>query len=201
MHLELSAADADFLAEIRRFIDRHWPPELRRPRPLASFAEPPPDAAERAWFAALVERGWSVPHWPTDHGGTGWSAARRYLWARETAVAETPALDPCGVRLVGPLVCALGTADQQRQWLPPIRQAQVRCCLGWAEAGAGSDLGAVATRAESTGAGYRLCGSKSWVTGARHAHWMLCLARTGDAPDEQALFLFALDLPGVRVLP
>jgi alkylation response protein AidB-like acyl-CoA dehydrogenase len=39
------------------------------------------------------------------------------------------------------------------------------------------------------------------VAGARHADAMLCLARTGDAPDQQALFLFALDLPGVAVMP
>jgi len=148
-----------------------------------------------------VERGWSVPHWPTQHGGTGWSAAQRYLWARETALAEAPALDPCGVRVVGPLVCALGTAVQQRQWLPPIRAARVRCCLGWSEAGAGSDLQGVATRAEPDGAGYRLHGAKRWVAGARHADWMLCLARTGELPDQQALFLFALNLPGVTVLP
>lgn len=201
MHLDLSAADTAFLAEVRRFIDEYWPPTVRQPRPLSDAHASPPDAAAQAWFAALVERGWSVPHWPAEHGGTGWPAVRRHLWARETALAETPPLDPCGVHLVGPLVCALGTAAQQRQWLPPIRQAQVRCCLGWAEPDAGSDLNGVATRAEPEAGGYRLHGVKSWVAGAPHATWMLCLARTGAGRDDLALFLFAMDLPGVRVQP
>jgi alkylation response protein AidB-like acyl-CoA dehydrogenase len=202
MHLDLSDADAEFLADVRAFITRHWPPSVRRPRPVTA-PDGVPGPAENAWFRALAARGWAVPHWPPEHGGTCWPAARRYLWARETALAEAPDLDPCGVQLVGPLICALGSIQQQRRWLPGIREARARWCLAWSEPEAGSDLSRVATRAEPSAAGYRLTGMKSWVAGARHAGAMLCLARTGGAPEPAGLSLFLLDvsLPGVRVEP
>ncbi|MFU8817816.1 MAG: acyl-CoA dehydrogenase family protein [Pseudomonadales bacterium] len=205
MHLHLSSAEVDFLADVRAFIDRHWPPAARRPRALSGGSESPGSPADTAWFAALAARGWSVPDWPREHGGTGWSVAQRYLWARETALAEAPRLDPCGVDLVGPLLCALGSDWHRQVVLPTIREARARCCFAAAEPEAGSDLCRIATRAVPTATGYRLDGVKCWVAGAARARWMLCLARTSDEPEdpEQGLSLFLVDmtLPGLRLTP
>lgn len=203
MDLHLDSDDVGFLDDVRAAIRLHWPPAVRRPRALLAGHEEVESAAAQAWFAALVARGWSVPHWPREHGGTGWSAARRYLWARETALAEVPELDPCGVDLVGPLLWTLGSAAQQRHLLAAIREARVRCCCGWAEPDAGSDLSRVATRAVRVGGHYRLDGTKLWVAGAARAEWMLCLARTSEEPGDPerglSLFLVDMSLPGLQL--
>jgi alkylation response protein AidB-like acyl-CoA dehydrogenase len=203
MHFQPSPADVEFLAAVRDFLERHWPPAVRQARALLPAPGRAPAPAESAWFDALAARGWSVPHWPRQHGGTGWPASRRYLWARELAGADAPELDHDSVHRVGPLICALGTAQQHRQWLPAIREARARCCLAWAEPEAGSDLSAVVTRAARSAGGYRIDGIKTWVAGAQHAHGLLCLARTSDRPGRSGLSLFLLETsaPGVRVTP
>ncbi|MFW6093632.1 MAG: acyl-CoA dehydrogenase family protein [Pseudomonadota bacterium] len=187
MELERSAEDRAFEHAVRAFIDRHWGhgPEAARataPRPSA--------VAERAWFDALVAQGWSVPHWPVAHGGTGWRAAERYLWERETARAQTPRLDPAGADVVGPLLCALGTPEQQRAHLPRIREARVRWCLAL-----DADTDVVRT------ADHRLRGELPAVPGAGGADWMLCRVRLPEAADRQCLYLVALEAPGVRRTP
>jgi alkylation response protein AidB-like acyl-CoA dehydrogenase len=203
MHLQPSPADVEFLAAIRNFLERYWPPAVRQPRPLLATPAHTPSLAEAVWFDALAAKGWSVPHWPPEHGGTGWPPSRRYLWARELAAADAPELDPVSAQRVGPLICALGTAQQHRQWLPAIREARARCCLGWAEPEAGSDPAGVATRAESSAGGYRINGIKTWVAGAQYAHGLLCLARTSDRSGHSGLSLFLVETSasGVDVAP
>ena len=110
MKLALSAEDQAFLEEIRAFIDRHWLRSVRAlPDPERLARGPGP--ARRAWLDALVARGWSVPRWPVEHGGTGWTPLQLYLWERETALAEAPLPDGFAVSLLGPLLCAAGRAE------------------------------------------------------------------------------------------
>ena len=60
----------------------------RRVRVRRDLRRTPP---VRQWFDALVARGWSVPSWPVEFGGTGWTPTQHYIWDRETARAELPA--------------------------------------------------------------------------------------------------------------
>ncbi len=205
MNLALSDEDQAFLQQIRAFIDRNWPPSARNPRGSASERPEQTGPEEIAWFHALVARGWSVPGWPVAQGGTGWTPVQRYLWDRETAYAETPRMDVFGVNLLGPLLCARGSAEQQDRFLPPIREARVRWCQGFSEPGAGSDLTSLVTRAARRGDSYLVNGCKTWVSDAHRADWMFCLVRTaaGSAPPQEGISLLLIDMTtsGIEVTP
>jgi alkylation response protein AidB-like acyl-CoA dehydrogenase len=202
----LTPDERRFLAEVRAFLRAHWPPEVRATQFHADRVRPGVHPAVRAWFDALAASGWSVPHWPVAHGGTGWSEAKLYLWSRELALAGAPAPDHAATQWAGPALCAWGDAAQQARFLPGIRAARERWCLGIVGPDPGEDPEDTGIRAHRTPAGgYRVEGRKAWVAGAAEARFMLTLARTGAADAEPAgefsLLVVDLAAPGVTVEP
>ncbi len=201
MRLSVSAADEAFLTEVRAFVERHWPAQARVPRDLGgSPRRGRGEPWRRAWFQALAARGWSVPHWPPEHGGPGWTPAQRLLFERETARAEAPPMDPASTRVVGPLLMALGTPRQQNLQLPSIREARQCWCLALDEE---HEVALEARPARAPGkppGGFVLTGTLPAVAGAADADWLLCRAaepgRTGGS-----LFMVDLQRSGVAVEP
>jgi glutaryl-CoA dehydrogenase len=59
---------------------------------------------------------------------------------------------------------AYGTVEQKDRFLPGLGAGELVGCFGLTEPGAGSDPGSMKTRARSTEGGYRLSGSKTWIT-------------------------------------
>jgi (2S)-methylsuccinyl-CoA dehydrogenase len=76
------------------------------------------------------------------------------------------------------LIAANGTAPQRAHWLPRIASGEVLATAVFTEPNAGSDLGALTTRAVKQGGEYRVTGSKTWITHAARADLMIILART-----------------------
>ena len=76
----------------------------------------------------MDHRGWSVPHWPLEHGGRDWSIEERYLLDRTLAQAGVPGLDPFLVDLMGPLIIEAGSALMQAEYLPHIRTGRASWC-------------------------------------------------------------------------
>ena len=80
-------------------------------------------------------------------------------------------------------VAAYGTAQQRHQWLPGMLAGTTLGAYCLSEPHAGSDAAALRTRAEPTGEGYRLTGTKAWITHGGVADVYNVLARTGgDGP-------------------
>ncbi len=203
MDLKLRDADLEFQSEVRAFVDRHWPAHVRSDEYV--FDAPAAMPAVRQWFDALVARGWSVPSWPVEFGGTGWTPTQHYIWDRETARANCPQMSPFGARMLAPVLYTWGTKEQQAQHLGPIREARVQWCQGYSEPGAGSDLAALQTRAVRDGDYYIVNGSKTWTSGAHRADWMFCLVRTDAraAKKQQGISFVLIDMktPGIEVHP
>ena len=209
MDLRLRDVDLSFQGEARAFIDEHWPQRVRDDADAAvefsgeTTAEQRP--AVRKWFDALVARGWSVPTWPVEFGGTAWTPTQHYIWDRETARAGCPQLSPFGARMLAPVLYTWGTPEQQAQHLPPIREARVQWCQGYSEPGAGSDLAALRTRAIRDGEHYVVDGAKTWTSGAHRADWMFCLVRTDPhtTKKQQGISFLLIDMktPGIEVHP
>jgi len=63
-------------------------------------------------------------------------------------------------------ILAFGTEDQKRRFVPPLASGEVLGGFGLTEPGAGSDASGTRTRAVREGAGYRLSGSKIFITHA-----------------------------------
>ncbi len=203
MAWQLNAAETAFRQEVRSFLDAALTPELRTAgrRCAGIFADY--DEGIR-WHRILACRGWSVPSWPVEHGGTGWTPMQHYIFASELAQADAPPLAPNGTRMVAPVIIAFGTEAQKQRWLPGIRDGTDYWAQGYSEPQSGSDLASLQCRAQRDGDHYVLNGSKIWTT---HAHWanrMFCLVRTdssGKAQQGISFLCFDLDAPGITVRP
>ena len=205
MDLNFSAADLAFQDEVRSFIDEYWPPEVRIDRGTASDYSDERPAEVQRWFDGLVARGWSVPNWPVENGGTGWSPTQKFIWDRETSKAGCPPMSAFGARMLAPVLYTWGTETQQERFLPPIREARVQWCQGYSEPGAGSDLASLQTRAVREGDHYVVNGEKTWTSGAHRADWMFCLVRTDTQVEKRqqgiSFLLIDMQTPGIEVHP
>ncbi len=112
-------------------------------------------------------------------------STQRYIWNEENARAETQALLPFGLAMVGPVIFNYGNEEQKKRFLPGILSGDDWWCQGYSEPGAGSDLAGLKTRAVREGDHYVVNGHKIWTTLAQYADWMFCLVRT-DANVEAA---------------
>lgn len=199
----LSAAETAFQNEVRDFLSRELTPELRAAGRRCSgiFS----DYAEgNGWHRILAKRGWSVPHWPVEHGGTGWTPMQHYLFAAELAAADAPQRAPMGPGMVAPVIIAFGTEAQKRAWLPGIRSGEDYWCQGYSEPQSGSDLASLQCKAVRDGDHYVINGTKIWTTHAQYANRMFCLVRTtsGGKPQQGISFLcFDIPTPGITIRP
>jgi glutaryl-CoA dehydrogenase len=71
-----------------------------------------------------------------------------------------------------------GSAKQKEAWLPRLRRGEAIGCFGLTEADHGSDPGGMETRARKTSDGYRLDGSKMWITNGTIADLAVVWAKT-----------------------
>jgi alkylation response protein AidB-like acyl-CoA dehydrogenase len=189
MTLELGDADRAFRDELRRWLDQN----LRH-------------AGDRnEWHRRLVADRWAVPSWPERYGGRKCSVAQEIVYNREMAARDAPLpKNEIGLFNIGPTLIALGTAEQQARYLPPMLAADEIWCQGFSEPGAGSDLASLATRAEDRGDAFVVNGQKVWTTFGAEADRCLMLVRTDPArPKHRGLSALVVDMhaPGVEVRP
>lgn len=204
MDLLLSAEDKAFQAEVRDFIATNLPPDAREAGRKAGGVFAQFEAGQR-WNKILHKRGWSAPSWPTEHGGPGWTAMQRYLFARECTASDCPRVFSMGVRMVGPVIMHFGTPEQKAHYLPRIVSGEDVWCQGYSEPGSGSDLASLRTRAVLDGDDYVIDGTKIWTTFAQHANRMFCLVRTNTEGKQQEGITFILiddvKAPGISIRP
>src|SRR5205085_10021755 len=93
-----------------------------------------------------------------------------------------------------------GTDEQRSRFVPPLAGGEHLGAFALTEAEAGSDAGALRTRAETDGDGWRITGAKQWITNARYAGTVLLFARTDpETPGAGGVSAFILDGDHVRV--
>jgi alkylation response protein AidB-like acyl-CoA dehydrogenase len=129
---------------------------------------------------------------------------QRYIFEKECALADAPALSVLGLKLVGPVIARFGTPAQKARFLERILTGEDLWCQGYSEPGSGSDLASLKTRAVRDGDRYIVNGTKIWTTHAHYADWMFCLARTDPDVKPQAgisFLLINMHQPGIAVRP
>ena len=203
MHIAFAADDLQFRDEVRAFLAEKFTPELREAarRQAGVFAEAP---LARRWHRILFEKGWIAPAWPKEHGGTGWSTVRKYIFDTECAEVGTPVLPAMGLQMCGPVLIGRGSEAQKARFLPSILSGEHYWCQGYSEPGSGSDLASLQCRAILDGDDYVIDGTKIWTTHAQNANWMFVLVRTQTTGKPQAGITFLLvDMatPGLNVRP
>ncbi|MDO8288475.1 MAG: acyl-CoA dehydrogenase family protein [Parvibaculum sp.] len=203
MDLSLSAKDAAFRDEVRRFLDEKLTADLREYGALMTSVYADYDTTMK-WHKALYERGWVAPAWPKEYGGCDWSVMQHYIFASELSSAGAPSLSPMGLGMCGPVLIGYGTPEQKAHYLPRMLDGSDFWCQGYSEPGSGSDLASLQMSAVDMG-DYFLCnGQKIWTTHANYANWIFNLVRTSkeDIPQRGITFLLIdMKTPGVKVEP
>lgn len=203
MSLALNPEETAFRDEVRAFLDRALTPELRQAGRRCSGIFTEYHDGNR-WHRVLAQQGWSVPNWPVEHGGTGWTPMQHHIFASELATADAPRRAPMGPGMVAPVIIQFGTPEQKARWLPGIRSGEDYWCQGYSEPQSGSDLASLQCKAVRDGDHYVIDGTKIWTTHAQYANRMFCLVRTtsGGKPQQGISFLcFDMDTPGITVRP
>ncbi len=100
-------------------------------------------------------------------------------------------------------IVAAGSEVQKTRWLPAVVNGELLAAFAVTEPEAGSDLGAVRTRAEKDGALWRLEGVKTFISNAGIAGLYTVLARTEEGEGHKGLSMFLVDAeaPGIVVRP
>ncbi len=78
-----------------------------------------------------------------------------------------------------------GTDEQKERWLNPMARGELLGAFSLSEADAGSDAAAITAQATRDGDGWRLNGSKMWVTNGASADVILMMVRTDEPADRQ----------------
>jgi acyl-CoA dehydrogenase len=203
LDLLLSPENLAFRDEVRRFLADNVPPGMRRAIDLTTGFIVDPDVLID-FHRALDRKGWSVPHWPVEHGGTGWTPVKRYVFDLECGRAGAATYNASGSHFVGPVIIHYGTQAQKDKYLPRIRSGEDYWAQGYSEPGSGSDLASLKTRAESDGDRYVVNGQKIWTTNAHRANRIFALVRTSNLGKRQegiSFLLIDMDTPGITVRP
>jgi alkylation response protein AidB-like acyl-CoA dehydrogenase len=205
MDLTFSPAAEDFRLELRAWLAGNVPAEFLD----ADFPGFPSLEEEvrvlRSWQARLAADRWVGVHWPRDVGGRGAGVEEHYIFQEEMAAARAPeVINRIGVNLVGPSLMHHGSEEQRRRYLPRILTAEDLWCQLFSEPGAGSDLTALATRAEIDGDHFVVTGQKVWTSWAQFAKYGILLARTdphGTKARGISYMIVDMESPGVEVRP
>jgi acyl-CoA dehydrogenase len=99
-------------------------------------------------------------------------------------------------------ICRFGSDVQRQRYLPGIAAGELIASFAISEEAAGTDVAKLAMRADRSGDGYVLNGTKVWIANGSIADVHCVLARTGEGPGALGLtaFLAPATTPGVRVL-
>ncbi len=191
---------SELRAEVRAFLAETLGPDYGATLQARSWNGHDPEFSRK-----LGAQGWLGMTFPKEYGGHGRSALERYVVVEEMLAAGAPvAAHWIADRQSGPLLLHFGTEAQKHDILPRIVAGECYFCIGMSEAGSGSDLAAVKTRARRDGDGWRLNGTKIWTTYAQHANYMIVFCRTGDSEDRHggtSQLLVDLSTPGITITP
>ena len=172
----------DQLTEDERMIRdaaRAYAQEKLQPRVIKAFAEEHTDPAIFREMGAQGLLGVTVPE---IYGGAGASYVAYGLVAREVERVDSGYRSMMSVQssLVMYPIYAYGSEEQKRRYLPKLASGEWIGCFGLTEPDAGSDPGGMRTRAQKIDGGYRLNGSKTWISNSPIADVFVVWAKSDE---------------------
>ncbi len=136
-----------------------------QPRVIAAYAN---ETVAPELFPLMGQAGLLGATLPEDYGGLGAGYVTYGLIAREIERVDSGYRSMMSVQssLVIYPIYAYGSEELRRKYLPGLCDGSFIGCFGLTEPDAGSDPGGMKTRAEKTATGYKLTGSKMWISNA-----------------------------------
>ena len=150
--------------------------EKLAPRILEAFRQ---EHTDPAIFREMGEMGLLGPTIPEQYGGPGLNYVAYGLIAREVERVDSGYRSMMSVQssLVMLPIYQFGTEAQRQKFLPPLARGEWIGCFGLTEPDHGSDPGSLQTRASKVPGGYRLSGSKMWISNSPIAHVFVVWAK------------------------
>ena len=172
---------ADLIALTREIADKELAPRVEQHEEAESYPE--------GLFATLGRAGLLGLPYGEEFGG-GAQPYEVYLQVLEELAARWAAV--AVAVSVHTLAChplnAFGTAEQRQRWLPRMLAGELVGGYSLSEPQAGSDAAALNCKAERTDEGYRISGTKAWITHGGKADFYALFART--APGSHGISCF-----------
>jgi len=95
--------------------------------------------------------------------------------------------------IVTPYIAHLGTEEQKKKYIPKLVTGEIVGAIAMTEPGAGSDLQGIKTTATPDGDGYRINGSKTFITNGQHADVIITFTKTDPKAGAKGTTLFLVD--------
>ena len=157
--------DAELTEEERMIRDtaRAYAQDKLLPRVMSAYAE---ERMDQEIFNEMGELGLLGATTPEAYGGVEASYVAYGLIAREIERVDSGYRSMMSVQssLVMYPIYAYGSEEQRMKYLPKLAAGEFIGCFGLTEPDAGSDPGGMKTRADAVDGGYRLTGSKMWIS-------------------------------------
>ncbi len=168
------------------------------PRVLEAFRHEKTDLAIFREFGALDMLGVVIPE---AYGGAGLNYVSYGLVAREVERVDSGFRSMMSVQgsLVMVPINEFGTEAQKQKFLPRLATGEWIGCFGLTEPNHGSDPGGMTTRARKVDGGYRITGTKSWITNSPVADVHIVWAK--DDEDEIRGFILEKGMKGLTAPP
>ncbi|WP_421726493.1 acyl-CoA dehydrogenase [Bauldia sp.] len=189
----------DDLSEEERLVRdtaRSYAQDQLLPRVIDAFRH---ERFDRAIFEEMGALGLLGPTIPESYGGAGASYVIYGLVGREIERVDSGYRSAQSVQssLVMHPIHAYGTEEQRRRFLPRLASGEIVGCFGLTEPDHGSDPGGMTARAERIDGGYRLTGTKTWITNAPIADVMVVWAKAADEDNAIRGFLLERGMAGL----
>ena len=197
MDFALSPQHEIFRRTVAEFVDKEVTPRVAEMESRGEW--------DTALFRRMGELGYFGLRYPEKYGGAGADSVMFAIFLEEMARGymslAAAAMMQC---LMGTnFIYRFGTEEQRERLLVPAIRGEKIGTIAMTEPGAGSDLGAITTRAVREGESYILDGNKTWITSATRADFFTVAAKTN--PDPKAgfkgidMFLVEKGTPGLTV--
>jgi alkylation response protein AidB-like acyl-CoA dehydrogenase len=201
MYVDLTSAQHSLRQQIREYFTALMTPEAK-----AAMADPRTDvrvAEYRRLVRCMGADGWLAVGWPKQYGGKGYTPLDQLIFFEEAFLAGAT-LPFVTINTVGPALMARGSDAHKREFLPGMAAGEIHFCIGYTEAGAGTDLAALTTSAVQRGDHFVVNGSKVFTTDAEAADYIWLAARTDPTlPRHKGISILIVDAksPGFSYTP
>ncbi|WP_420431124.1 acyl-CoA dehydrogenase family protein [Hyphobacterium sp.] len=154
---------------------------------------------DREIWTKAGEAGLLCPACPEEYGGAGGDWRHDYVF--HMAVSEL-GVDGWGASLhnsiVAPYVWHYASEDQKKRILPKMLSGEYVGAIAMSEPAAGSDLQGIKTTAKKDGNGYRINGSKTFITNGGTANFIIVVAKTDPDAGAHGTSLFMVETDGLE---
>ena len=198
--LGLTEFQTEIVTTVRQFVDKEIIPSAQELEHADQYPQGIVDAMkEMGLFGLMI---------PEEYGGLGLHTIEACVINEELAYGCSGCVTAIEANSLAQMPVILAGSDAiKRKYLGRMTEAPLKCAYGVSEAGAGSDVAAIRTRAEKKGNDYVINGSKLWITNGGVAQegdggWYFVLAVTDPAASagkRMTGFVVDANTPGISV--